>query len=117
MIISHKLLGNFQTSYLLFCVLERNDRQQFMNTWYLTVLIADTNVALGKRAMQNTVHYENLPGLALDGNKDNSLNGGSCAHTIWGENPWWSVDLGEEYVVPEVQITFWKSPSKYFTLH
>ena len=83
---------------------------------YLIVLFADTNVALRKPAWQNMVYYHFSPGLAVDGNRDNNLSHGSCAHTIWGENPWLTVDLLEEYVVREVHITFWRNPSKHFTL-
>ncbi|XP_053183284.1 fucolectin-2-like [Scomber japonicus] len=42
---------------------------------------------------------------AIDGNRDARFTSGSCTHTAQMTNPWWRVDLLENYMVTTVIIT------------
>nr|Q9I926.1 RecName: Full=Fucolectin-6; Flags: Precursor [Anguilla japonica]BAB03528.1 fucolectin-6 [Anguilla japonica] len=42
---------------------------------------------------------------AIDGNQDSYFYHGSCTHTSGGANPWWRVDLLQEYKITSVTIT------------
>lgn len=44
------------------------------------------------------------PELAVDGNMNLDITGGSCAHTALSQDPWWRVDLQAEHVVTDVSI-------------
>ncbi|TSC58562.1 MAG: hypothetical protein Greene041679_95 [Parcubacteria group bacterium Greene0416_79] len=46
------------------------------------------------------------PDKGIDGSKDGTITtfGGSVIETTQEENPWWEVDLGQEYTVEEVRI-------------
>ncbi|KAJ8340850.1 hypothetical protein SKAU_G00331410 [Synaphobranchus kaupii] len=68
------------------------------------------NVAVRGTATQSTLlrstdglygHADN----AIDGNRDSTFIHASCSHTNNDANPWWRVDLLEEYVVASVTIT------------
>eukprot|EP00662_Eupelagonemidae_sp_cell21_P057652 gene57652-biopygen89352 len=76
---------------------------------------APPNLAAGKMTAQSST--EVLNGIyrigserAVDGNTDPSFSGNSCTSTVdahrRGEaDPWWRVDLGEQYYVCTVRIT------------
>ncbi|XP_035276897.1 fucolectin-6-like [Anguilla anguilla] len=68
------------------------------------------NVALRGRATQSDLlkgewDAFSLPGNAIDGNQDSFFGHGSCTHTSGGANPWWRVDLLQEYQITSVTIT------------
>ncbi|KAI4903208.1 hypothetical protein NFI96_008973 [Prochilodus magdalenae] len=42
---------------------------------------------------------------AIDGNTDPNYNHGSCTATELQQNPWWRVDLLDEYTVTSITIT------------
>ncbi|XP_036414066.1 fucolectin-5-like [Colossoma macropomum] len=42
---------------------------------------------------------------AIDGNIDSNFGHGSCTATRWQQNPWWRVDLLDEYTVTSITIT------------
>ena len=42
---------------------------------------------------------------AVDGNPASNFHNKSCTHTKVEDKPWWTVDLGAEYLVSEVVIT------------
>ncbi|KAK1895062.1 Fucolectin-1 [Dissostichus eleginoides] len=65
------------------------------------------NVALRGKATQSN-RYEHVFGSAsnaIDGNRDNTFDSGSCSHTDEESNPWWRVDLLEPYIVTSVIIS------------
>jgi hypothetical protein len=50
--------------------------------------------------------YPNTPShLAVDGGARPHFFSGVCSSTDRQDNPWWAVDLGQEYEIAEVLIT------------
>ncbi|KAG9259548.1 hypothetical protein AMEX_G27849, partial [Astyanax mexicanus] len=71
------------------------------------LLIPAKNLALNGKATQSTL-IENpyAPAYnAIDGNTDSNYDHGSCTATTWQQNPWWRVDLLDEYTVTSITIT------------
>ncbi|XP_070574606.1 uncharacterized protein [Ptychodera flava] len=69
-----------------------------------------TNMALGKHAEQSSSSLQYGPQVvaasAVDGNTNADFHqGDSCTHTSFEFEPWWKVDLGDEYVVNHIVIT------------
>lgn len=62
------------------------------------------NVALFKPAKQNTTFEGGHANRAVDGNKDGHWHRGSVSHTHRSDNPWWQVDLLEEYDISSITI-------------
>uniref|UniRef100_A0A8C6WQQ4 Si:ch211-215k15.4 n=1 Tax=Neogobius melanostomus TaxID=47308 RepID=A0A8C6WQQ4_9GOBI len=65
------------------------------------------NVALRGKATQSDT-YDSIHGAAynaIDGNRESNLLAGSCTHTEEQTNPWWRVDLLEEYIVTSITVT------------
>ncbi|XP_013401400.1 uncharacterized protein LOC106167226 [Lingula anatina] len=62
------------------------------------------NVAFGKRAEQINVINEGDPGRAIDGKTTAYYLLESCTHTNDTLDPWWEVDLGQQYVVYSVTL-------------
>ncbi|XP_070547869.1 fucolectin-1-like isoform X2 [Ptychodera flava] len=64
------------------------------------------NVAVGKEADQSSINKGAGADRAVDGNKNSDLKKGkSCMWTKKEFEPWWKVDLGQEYSIYEVVIT------------
>jgi len=65
------------------------------------------NVALGKPTNQSSTDKKYYSSKAVDGNRESALKRNSCARTSTSSNqfPWWTVYLGEVYLVKEVAIT------------
>ncbi|KAJ8007687.1 hypothetical protein DPEC_G00096750 [Dallia pectoralis] len=63
------------------------------------------NVALQGIATESYVAYSGVAHNAIDGNRNPVYSGGSCTYTDLGTNPWWKVDLLNEYSVTVVTIT------------
>jgi len=65
---------------------------------------APENVAFSGAATQSTTDYGGIASLAIDGNTNGKYNAGSVTHTETEANPWWQVDLGEDYTLGEINI-------------
>ncbi|XP_073702911.1 uncharacterized protein [Garra rufa] len=82
-----------------------------MMPWFTDTTIAkDKNLALYGRATQsdlagNPWTANGLASNAIDGNRDPYYEHGSCTATEWQDNPWWRLDLLDEYVVTSITIT------------
>uniref|UniRef100_A0A670J2A7 Fucolectin tachylectin-4 pentraxin-1 domain-containing protein n=1 Tax=Podarcis muralis TaxID=64176 RepID=A0A670J2A7_PODMU len=65
-----------------------------------------SNVALTGEALQSST-YNPLGGAmnAIDGSLVGVFTEGSCTHTDYESNPWWTVDLQAQYQVAHVSIT------------
>lgn len=64
-----------------------------------------TNVALKKKATQINVGSGGTPDKAVDGNTAGIYGMGSITHTVEKTlNPWWEVDLGDEYPIDKVVV-------------
>uniref|UniRef100_A0AAZ1Y4W9 Fucolectin tachylectin-4 pentraxin-1 domain-containing protein n=1 Tax=Oreochromis aureus TaxID=47969 RepID=A0AAZ1Y4W9_OREAU len=64
------------------------------------------NLALNKTAVQSS-NGDNIGFAfkAIDGNRDENYQGGSCTLTLSQSDPWWRVDLARVYTVGAVVIT------------
>jgi glucose/arabinose dehydrogenase/azurin len=63
------------------------------------------NVAMGGKARQSSVSNSGDAARAIDGRTDGSYSSSTQTHTQEDENnPWWEVDLGNEYPVQSVVI-------------
>ncbi|CAM4630528.1 unnamed protein product [Leuciscus chuanchicus] len=63
------------------------------------------NLALEATAVLSSTLNTHGAQNAVDGNRNSNLHHGSCTHTHADKDPWWRVDLGEEYKVTRVSIT------------
>eukprot|EP00112_Aurelia_sp_Birch-Aquarium-sp1_P016560 Seg377.4 transcript_id=Seg377.4/GoldUCD/mRNA.D3Y31 product=Fucolectin-1 protein_id=Seg377.4/GoldUCD/D3Y31 len=75
--------------------------------WYRKDIIEPTNIALGKKASQSSVHdYQGKgPFFAKFGNDgDKSGEYYKCAFTLHDVNPWWKVDLTKSALVLTVAV-------------
>nr|XP_008163409.1 uncharacterized protein LOC103305731 [Chrysemys picta bellii] len=67
------------------------------------------NLALGRPATQSST-FENketgkaMAGKAVDGKRDGKWEQGSCSHTQFDTEPWWTVDLGSRQSVSAVIV-------------
>ena len=63
------------------------------------------NVALKKKATQINVANGGNPERAIDGNTAGIYGMGSTTHTVIDtQNPWWEVDLGDEYPIDKIVV-------------
>ncbi|TNN02853.1 hypothetical protein fugu_010340 [Takifugu bimaculatus] len=65
------------------------------------------NLALRGKASQSTrfEHAFGGPDSAIDGNNIAIFSYGSCTHTAEQEEPWWTVDLLDSYIIISITIT------------
>lgn len=64
------------------------------------------NVALKGHATQSSTLPFAAASKAIDGRRNSYYSQGSCSHTAGSEdNPWWSVELQQSYVVTSVKVT------------
>lgn len=67
-------------------------------------LAAPENLALGKTATQVSTGWDAFAPRANDGKTDGVFDNGSVSHTNYATNPWWQVDLGEEFALSSVNV-------------
>ncbi|WP_066217786.1 galactose-binding domain-containing protein [Formosa haliotis] len=65
---------------------------------------SDLNLALNGVATQSSTDYGGEPSRAIDGNTDGVFGNNSVTHTQEEENPWWQVDLGDEYSIGDINL-------------
>lgn len=65
------------------------------------------NLALRGKASQATrfEHAFGGPDSAIDGNHIGIFSYGSCTHTAEQEEPWWTVDLLDSYIITSIILT------------
>ena len=67
-----------------------------------------TNVALHKPSQQSSTYQDdysaNSASNGVDGNRDGNFYYNHCSTTKWTMNPWWRVNLLDQYLVRTVQI-------------
>lgn len=69
-----------------------------------TVIPGGDNLAMNGVATQSSTNYDGVASLAIDGDSSSMFNDGSVTHTASELNPWWQVDLGDEYPIATVNI-------------
>lgn len=62
------------------------------------------NVALAGQASQSSTAYEAAAKRAIDNKTDGDFTKNSTTHSAQSENPWWEVDLSNEYLVEQLVI-------------
>lgn len=62
------------------------------------------NIALKGTATQSSESYAGAAPLAIDGNTSGDYRQHSVTHTEATDNPWWEVDLGEEFLVESLVL-------------
>lgn len=67
-------------------------------------LAAPENLALNKTATQISTGWNAFAPRANDGITDGVFDHGSVSHTNYATNPWWQVDLGEEFALSRVDV-------------
>ena len=66
---------------------------------------AISNIAVGATASQSSTGFGGLAERAVDGNTDGRYSNQSVTHTASSDrNPWWQVDLGEQFAIEEVVL-------------
>lgn len=65
---------------------------------------AFVNLALHKPAYQSSTDFNGTADLAVDGDATKDYYQGSCTHSDREDNPWWAVDLLNEYYITKVRI-------------
>uniref|UniRef100_A0A8B9GWX8 Fucolectin tachylectin-4 pentraxin-1 domain-containing protein n=1 Tax=Astyanax mexicanus TaxID=7994 RepID=A0A8B9GWX8_ASTMX len=63
------------------------------------------NLAPRGKATQSSLAFDGHPSKAIDKNKDTNYHQGSCTHTVIQQNPWWRVDLLDEFTITSIVIT------------
>ncbi|XP_028969767.1 uncharacterized protein LOC105006817 isoform X4 [Esox lucius] len=63
------------------------------------------NLALNGVAAQSSLYGNRNASDAIDGDRTSHYHSGSCTHTQKDTNPWWRVDLRDEYRVRSVSLT------------
>lgn len=69
------------------------------------VMSGGKNVALGGKASQISTDNGGEAQRAIDGNRNGDYAAGSTTHTAATDNPWWEVDLGQEFPIEEVILS------------
>ncbi|KAL2084800.1 hypothetical protein ACEWY4_020318 [Coilia grayii] len=74
------------------------------------LLLTAANLALKGKATQSDLVLppyasEGFAQYAIDGNHDSNFFHGSCSHTEEQTNPWWRINLLNEYIITSVVIT------------
>ncbi|MEL7530721.1 MAG: discoidin domain-containing protein [Bacteroidota bacterium] len=62
------------------------------------------NLALQKAATQSSMGWGGLAERAVDGNTSGIYSQGSITHTTISDNPWWRVDLGDNYLLSQIDV-------------
>ncbi|XP_048589634.1 uncharacterized protein LOC5511196 [Nematostella vectensis] len=66
--------------------------------------LTEANLDNSVSAEEKRVYLNSGPELAVNGDMSSRLPEGSCAHTASEKDPWWRVDLQDEYIVTDVSL-------------
>ena len=64
-----------------------------------------TNLALGQPCTQESTYSGDPCDDALDGSLSTNYFSGTTASTQYHSDPWWAVDLGDDYIIECVKVT------------
>ena len=80
-------------------------KKNFVNNKFtIFVLECTTNVALSGTATQSSTAYDRPASRAIDGNTASNFDSGSVTHTSEETDPWWKVQLAQEYSISKVIV-------------
>ncbi|XP_071801359.1 fucolectin-1-like [Asterias amurensis] len=74
-----------------------------LSCWCLNLTALDLS---GMQASQSSDYgwYSSAADLAIDGNSNTYISGGSCSHTGNDVHPWWKVDLGANHCLGSITL-------------
>ncbi|RMG34032.1 MAG: DUF1553 domain-containing protein [Planctomycetota bacterium] len=88
-----------------FVRIELPGRRRILSLAEVQVFSAGRNVALQGKARQSSTAFDGPARLAIDGNTDGDYNQArSTTHTNTEDDPWWEVDLGDDFPVDAVVV-------------
>lgn len=88
-----------------FVRIELPGRRRTLTLAEVEVFAGGRNVARNGKARQINVAHEGEASRAIDGNKDGKFTAGGQTHTSDNaNNPWWEVDLGQEFPVESIVV-------------
>lgn len=88
-----------------FIRVEAPGKGRYLHLAEVEVMSGGKNVALGAKATQISTDNGGEAARAIDGNRDGDYNAGSTTHTAATDNPWWEVDLGQEFPIDEIILS------------
>ncbi|XP_070537630.1 uncharacterized protein [Ptychodera flava] len=91
-----------------YLTIQVKDNSESMRLCEVEVMAADSkyrNLALDKKASQSSIFAHGSAVKAVDGDKSNRYDKRSCMRTRREYEPWWKVDLGQEYEIYAVIVT------------
>lgn len=85
----------------------------YFNFWISFPHVLLANLAINGNATQSGVYDIYDASKALDGNRDQIWEGGSCTHTaLQQKSAWWRLDLGDLAYINRI-IIYYRQDSKY----
>ncbi len=88
-----------------FVRVEAPGKGRYLHLAEVEVMAGGKNIALGAKATQISTDNGGEAARAIDGNRDGDYNAGSTTHTAATDNPWWEVDLGQEFPIDEIILS------------
>jgi hypothetical protein len=76
----------------------------FLHLAEVQVFSGSENIALKGKASQISTDYGGSAQYGNDGNTDGDYNKKSVTHTAMAKDPWWEVDLGQEFPISKIAI-------------
>ena len=77
---------------------------RFLHLAEVQVFSGKNNVALKGKASQISTDYGGEASHAIDGNTAGEYKANSTTHSTATDNPWWEVDLGQEYPIDKIVV-------------
>ena len=97
-------LGNAKGAAGRFVRIELPGKQRVITLAEVQVMSEGQNVALKKKASQSSTDFGGAAARAVDGNTDGSYSSNTQTHTTSQNNPFWEVDLGQEFSIDSVVV-------------
>ena len=88
-----------------FVRVEAPGKGRYLHLAEVEVMAGGKNIAQGAKASQISTDNGGEAARAVDGNRDGDYNAGSTTHTAATDNPWWEVDLGQEFPIDEIILS------------
>lgn len=97
-------LGDASGAAGRFVRIELPGKQRVLTLAEVQVMSEGKNVALKKKASQSSTDFGGAAVRAVDGNTNGAYTSNSQTHTTVQNNPFWEVDLGQEFPIDTVVI-------------
>lgn len=70
----------------------------------VVVFLPKTNLSLNKITEQSSTSFEGISSRAVDGDTSGAYGNQSVTHTSNSTNPWWKVDLEENFIIDRIEV-------------